>query len=220
MTFLKLFLIFNLIGFLLTMASVRFRISYYEELGLKISYLCFSYTVFPQKEKKRKKKAKAVKQKKAKGKKENILKTVYHEKGLQGLLHLLQSLAQIAGGALKSLFRHMRAKKLSLHVSISEEDAAETALAYGKVCAVVYPAFSALTGAMQCKKFEVAVIPDFQSDKTKIQGEADIKVRVAILLTTAIQVLIKYMKTAKSATIDDENKKRKGGAANEQQPSN
>lgn len=222
MTFLKVFLVLTLLGFLLTMASVRLRISYYKELGLKISYLCFTFTIFPQKKKPPKKKEqakKAKKQEEEKPKKENIFQTVYREKGLEGLLHLLRSLVEIAGGTLKRLFTHLRAKKLSLHVSVANEDAAETALMYGKVCAVVYPSFSVLTGTMKCKKFEVAVVPDFQSGKTQIQGEADVTIRVAVLLITAAQALIRYMKTVKSAKLDDEQTKRKGGAVNEQQSS-
>ena len=61
MTFLKVFLVLTLLGFLLTMASVRLRISYYKELGLKISYLCFTFTIFPQKKKPPKKKEQAKK---------------------------------------------------------------------------------------------------------------------------------------------------------------
>ncbi|WOC31052.1 MULTISPECIES: DUF2953 domain-containing protein [Caproicibacterium] len=218
MTFWKIFLLINAVGFLLTMASVRFRLSYEQELGLKISYLCFSYTVFPKKEKT--KKQKLQRQVQNKKPRENMLKTVYQEKGLRGLLHLLRFLTEIAAGALQNVFRHMRVKTLSLHVAVAQADAAETAVVYGNVCAVIYPTFSALTGKMQCKRFEVAVVPDFQAAQTKIQGYADVKVRVSILLITAVQALFKYMKTAKSATINEENKKGKGGVANERQPSN
>ena len=56
MTFLKVFLIMNAVFFLLSMASVRLRFSYYDTLHMKISYLFFSYTLLPQKEKKKAKK--------------------------------------------------------------------------------------------------------------------------------------------------------------------
>jgi Ca2+/Na+ antiporter len=209
MKFFRIFLIMNAIGFLLSMASVRLRISYFNELGLKISYLCFSYTIFPQKEKKRQKAAKDKKQKEAKQKKENIFTSVYHEKGLNGLLHLLKALSNMAGSFFKKIFQHIRASKLSLHVAVADEDAAQTALLYGKVCAIVYPSFSMLTQTIKCKKFEVAVVPNFKSKKSEIQGSADIKIRVAILLAAVIQALLRYMKTIKPATISDKTKEQK-----------
>ena len=208
MKFLRIFLLMNLIGFLLSMASVRFRISYTNELKLKISYLFFSYTVFPKKKKPPKAEKAKTKQPEEK-KKENLFLKVYHEKGLKGLLHLLKALADMAGHALKTLFQHIRVKLLSLHVAVAEEDAAKTALTFGEVCGVVYPTFSVLTETMKCSKFEVAVEPDFQAKKTKIQGKADLKIRVAILLMTAIQALIRYMKTIKSAKISDKTKSKK-----------
>lgn len=220
MKFLRIFLIMNTIGFLLSMASVRLRISYFNELGLKISYLCFSYTIFPQKGKKRQKAAKDKKQKvqkKTKQKKENIFTSVYHEKGLNGLLRLLKALSDMAGSFLKKLFQHIRANKLSLHVAVAADDAAQTALLYGKVCAIVYPSFSMLTQTIKCKKFEVAVVPNFKSEKSEIQGSADIKIRVAILLAAVIQALLRYMKTIKPATISDKTKEQKGGAVKNEQ---
>ena len=173
MTFLKIFLILTAINTILTMSSVRLRFSYCQELGLKISYLFFSYTVFPKKQKAKEKAAKAKKKKRADKeakKKENLLQTVYHEKGLGGLLHLLQTLAQAAGGALQTLFRHIRAKKLSLHLAVAAEDAAQTAVLYGKVCAVVYPAVSVLASSMKCRHYEVAVVPNFQTEETAVQA--------------------------------------------------
>ncbi|MCH3972083.1 MAG: DUF2953 domain-containing protein [Oscillospiraceae bacterium] len=221
MTFLKIFLSLNILFFFLSMASVRLRFSYYNKLGLKISYLCFSYTAFPRKEKKkaRKKPPEKTAEKKEKEKKENVFQRVYREEGLSGLLHLLKALADMAGGALKKLFQHIRAKRLSLHVSVAEGDAATTAIHYGYVCSAVYPAFSVITQAMKCSSFEVAVVPDFHGKETKIQGAADVKIRVLFLLTIALQALIRYMKLIKTAKIDNETNNKKGGAVNEQQSS-
>ncbi|WP_404352815.1 DUF2953 domain-containing protein [Caproicibacterium sp. XB2] len=225
MTFLKVFLIMNAVFFLLSMASVRLRFSYYDTLHMKISYLFFSYMLLPQKEKKKakKKQPSPKKEEKPKQKKENIFHKAYRERGLSGLLHLLKGLADMASGALKTLFRHIRAKQLSLHISVAERDAATTAVKYGYVCAAVYPAFSVLTQAMRCRAFEVAVVPSFHGIQTKIQGTADVKIRVVFLITALIRALMAYMKLMKSAKInsDTQNQNRKGGAENErQQPSN
>ena len=62
-------------------------------------------------------------------------------------------------------------------------------------------------------------MPNFQTEETAVQGEADVKVRVVYLLTAALKALLQYMKAAKAATLakDDQTKKtEKGGAKNEQ----
>ncbi|MGI6283863.1 hypothetical protein, partial [Caproicibacterium lactatifermentans] len=86
MTFLKVFLIMNAVFFLLSMASVRLRFSYYDTLHMKISYLFFSYMLLPQKEKKKakKKQPSPKKEEKPKQKKENIFHKAYRERGLSG----------------------------------------------------------------------------------------------------------------------------------------
>ena len=57
----------------------------------------------------------------------------------------------------------------------------------------------------------------FRSEKSEIQGSADIKIRVAILLAAVIQALLRYMKTIKPATISDKTKEQKGGAVKNEQ---
>lgn len=198
--------------FLLLLCSIRIRAAYREEFFLKLSYLCFSYTLFPPKEKKGKKES--PKKEKGTGEKENFLLGVYHEKGLSGLLRLLRELARVAGGALKHILSHVRVRRLSVNVTVACADASDTAIAYGMTCSVVYPAVAALVGATDCPRYDVAVIPDFQTNRTRVEAAADCKIRVLFLLTAAVQALFRYMKARKSAKIDPETEKteRKGGA--------
>lgn len=71
--------------------------------------------------------------------KKNLFKDILQEKGLKGFLKILQEAAKLLGGSLRRLARHIRLKTFSLEIAVSTEDAAETAIQYGKVCSAVYP---------------------------------------------------------------------------------
>ena len=73
-------------------------------------------------------------------------------------------------------------------------DAAETALWYGRVCAVVYPAVSALMQACGCRRFGVSVFPDF--DRKEARARLTLRARIALffLLKESLSALLRAAK--------------------------
>lgn len=202
------------VAFLL-LCSVRIHATYRESFSLKLSYLLFSYTVFPQKEKKAgEKQPRRKKQTPKQPKAENFLKRAYRERGLVGLLRLLQGVVKAAGSALRKLLPHVRMRRLSVNVAVATADAADTAVTYGLTCSVVYPAVAILVASARCRHYDVAVTADFQAEESRIDAVADIKVRILFVIVAALYALFQYMKARKSATINTEvqTKERKGGA--------
>lgn len=203
MSFAQVLLALALLCALLQFCSVRLRAAYQEELSLTVSYLFLRFRVWPRPQKPKRARKKEEEKRQDEGG-ESFLQKLLHEKGLPGLLQLLRGLAKAARGALKVLLPHVRAKNLSLDVAVATDDAADTAVAYGLSCSVIYPALSALVGAMRCNRYHVEVRADFQADKPHIQGEADLKIRLVFLIAAALKALLQYMKFAKEATISRE----------------
>lgn len=55
---------------------------------------------------------------------------------------------------------------MSLSISVAGDDAADTAIKYGKYCAVVYPAVGTIVRVVKCKGYGVDINPNF-SEKQK-----------------------------------------------------
>ena len=100
--------------------------------------------------------------------------------------------------------RHIRLKTFSLEIAVSTEDAAETAVQYGKVCSAVYPAASVVVSSTACSQYTVDIRPDFDSGSSGIRAGAELKVRVLFLLITSISLFFKgvgFMKRHELASL-------------------
>ncbi len=196
---------------LLLLLPVRVYAAYREELSLKVGYAFFSFQLLPPKEeekkppapKKKKKAAKKSPQKpvsqtekppsQAKELKKKA-KEILHYEGLSGLLELLKDVGGIAVGTGKKLFAHFTLKKFDLLLTVGGEDAAETALTYGKLCGVVYPVVGTIVTACKCRKYGVTVQPDFDAPETQAEFEARGQIRLVFLVAYSIQALLQFIK--------------------------
>ena len=194
---------------LVLLLPVRVYAAYQEELFLKVSYAFFSFRLLPQKEEKEQfpvpKKEKAAKKppKTASQEKEKPpsqakqlkkkAKEILHYQGLSGLLELLKDIGGIAAGAGKKLFSHFTLKNFDLLLTVGGEDAAETALSYGKLCGVLYPAVGSIVTACKCRKYGVTVQPDFDAPETQAEFEARGQIRLVFVLAYSIQALFRFI---------------------------
>ncbi len=89
----------------------------------------------------------------------------------------------------KWIVKYCTLTKLQLRVVCASDDAGDAAVNYGKCCAVVYPAVSAIHGIMHVRKRgeEVAVLCDFYAQESRV--EYDLKLRVSVL--RVLQAFIK-----------------------------
>lgn len=161
--------LYILLGIALFIALVMFipitlRASYKEEFWCAVYIGFVKLQLVPAKPKKEKKKKKAKKQtqktkqpKKATEKKPSLIKKY----GIEWLLNLIKKVAELAVSALQDFFSHILVKKLSLSISVVGDDAADTAIKYGKYCAVVYPAVGTIVRVVKCKGYGVDINPNF-----------------------------------------------------------
>ena len=192
-----------LLLFLITLIKVEVFAKYSDDLTLSIKILFFKKTLLPSppKEKKQKpakkkppEKKKDTEEKKEKEKKPNYLQKLKEKKGLTGLLSLITGLARIAGGALKGLFSHIVIKKLDIGIALCSGDAASTAVNYGKLCSVVYPAVNIIAAATVCKDYNVTLEPVFDDEKdTEIYADVHAYIRIIRAIGEAVKAGAKLL---------------------------
>lgn len=192
--------------FLITLIRVQVFMHYSDDITLSVKVLFVKIQLLPQKEKKEKPKQKKPEKKKKpeekkpekegkeKEKKPNYLTKLKEKKGVSGLISLFTSLAQIAAGALKSIFSHIVIRKLDVGISLSGEDAASVAVNYGRVCSALYPAVNVIAAATVCKDYNVVVEPVFDPDKpTQVYADINAYLRIIFVLAAAIKAAVKLL---------------------------
>ena len=157
--------LYILLGIVLLIALVMFipitlRASYKEEFWCAVYIGFVKLQLVPAKPKKEKKKKKAKQQ-----------------YGIEWLLNLIKKVAELAVSALQDFFSHILVKKLSLSISVAGDDAADTAIKYGKYCAVVYPAVGTIVRVVKCKGYGVDINPNF-SEKAETEINFDFAARI------------------------------------------
>lgn len=158
---------------LLLMIPVWLRVTYEEELRIRIRVLAVPVTLYPSRKKKagkRLRKAKKVKKAKqpADRKKKggfSELASMLKEDGVGAAVSYLTGIAALAKTAAGRILRAIVVDELALHLTIGGEDAAQTAIRYGKLCGAVFPALALLEGSMRVRRRDVRLSPDFVNGK-------------------------------------------------------
>lgn len=195
MKFLFLMLFMTILNTLLSLCPITVCAGFDKEFSADIRYLFFHYTIAPRPQKKAKKKVKAEKPEKPK---ESKLKSLYEKKGLAGFIDFITGLARIASGTAKKIFEHLTINTFSINISVSSDDAVQTALNYGYVCSVVYPAVSAFLSNTKYKEYTVSVVPDFDRKESCVKFRLKAKIKVIFLISAALYALKSFIKMRKS----------------------
>lgn len=186
--------LYILLGIALLVALVMFipitlRASYKEKFWCAVYIGFVKLQLVPAKPKKEKKKKvkkqtpKTEQPKKATEKKPSLIKKY----GIEWLLNLIKRVAELAVSALQDFFSHILIKKFSLSISVAGDDAADTAIKYGKYCAVVYPAVGTIVHVVKCKGYGVDINPNF-SEKAETEINFDFVARVFVFRLVALAV--------------------------------
>ena len=187
---------------LLCFVKFKFEALYSGELTLKLRVLFLTFTLVPAKKKEQKKKVKKSKKSKKqsgkktekKDKKPSYIKKLGDKKGVSGLLSMLSELAKLASTTLKGLFAKIVIETFDIDVTVVGDDAADTALKYGKICGAFYSAVAVICGTAQCEDYSVNVTPNFD-DEAHMKVGADVRfyIRVGYVLKYALGALFKLL---------------------------
>ena len=198
--------------FLLTLFNIYVYVIYDNELFLTVKVAFIKIKILPPEEKKKKAEKKPKKEKKKKKKKKkkksdkkpekekpNKLSAYFKQKGVSGILNIVKRVSKLAVGVLKDLFKKITVEKLKVEIKIAGETAEDTAVHYGEVCSVFFPALRLITEIVKVKIYDVNVTPDF-TDGAKSDAKADVTAKIRILsllkivFSRAIEILRLYLK--------------------------
>lgn len=195
-----------LLIFLILLIPVEIIAHYGDDLTLTLKVLFYRKVLLPQpekpekpkmekKEKKPEDKPKEKKEpKEEKEKKSSYLTKLREKKGLSGVLSLLTGLAKIAGSTLKGLFSHLVIRRLDVGIALSSGDAASTAINYGRLCAVVYPAVDVIVSSTVCRDYRVSLEPVFDDEKdTEITADLHAHLRPLFAAHEALKAGVKLL---------------------------
>lgn len=186
-----LFIILGIILLFILLLSVPVVVDmeYVETFKLKVSWLFIKINILPKDENKKKKEKKPKKPKKEKEPKEetqeekpaevkekgdNPIKIFYEDQGVMGIVDLIGNCASYLGRFTKAFIRSFYIKRLRLRIWVTEGDAAQTAIKYGKFCQMIYPPLGYICSSCRVKDYDVNIWADYCGEKTKGEFETRI----------------------------------------------
>lgn len=227
-----LYIILGIIAFFVIVLSIPvvLDLEYTDAVRCKASWLFLKFDLYPFPEKKKKEekpkeekkeeKPEEKKEEAPKPKKENFLKTFYNNQGLSGVIELLNScVAALKRFSVKLVKRAVIIKKFHLDVHITEDDAAATAIKYGKVCSGLYPSLGFICSNMKVKDYKVNVFADYCGEKTTVEFITETAfipraminagiVLVFSLLKQLLKVAISNNKASKNKSTNNNNQRK------------
>lgn len=187
---------------------VRVCVEYKSEAKVVLKFLFIKFTLIPQKQKKKKKRNKKGKsgdvKKKVSSKAEDdsqtgkFIKDLYKAKGIDGFVSLISELAKLAAGSLKGMFKHILFKKFDVNIKVSADNAADTAIKYGYICAGVYPAVSLVLNTVKYKSYSVNIAPDFDEKESVTEFEMQANILLLFAVIEALKILFGFVNLKKN----------------------
>ncbi len=200
-----LYIILGVILFFIAILSIPvvLDMEYGEVFRLRVSWLFVKFNILPKDESKKKpEKDKKPKQEKTQTekapaeapatdapKKDNPIKIFYEDQGVFGIVELVNNVASYLGKFSKGFLKSIYIKKLRIRIRVTEGDAAQTAIKYGKFCQMIYPPLGFICSSCHVKNYDVNIWADYCGDKTKGEFET----RVALIPRSVINAGIAFV---------------------------
>ena len=186
----------------LLIAPVHFKLRYNDGgLLVRARYLVIRLTFFPFKEKKTKK-PKKIKPDKKKSKPKpkpkrgglgKRLAQMFKDDGITGILSLLSEMAKIAAAASRKMLAAVVIDRLDVAIITASDNAADTAIQYGRICAVLYPAVAVVESSMRVRQRNISVNPDFLREDSAVTVDIAVHVRVWRLVWIGIYAGVRFI---------------------------
>ena len=173
-------------------------LTFAKELRFKIKY--FGIIIFDSENNVKPKKAKRAKsgvEEKSEGKKskkENFLKKTYTQKGLLGTITYFSKILMLLLKKLWWVVKKFKFRRFYLNLSVATNDAASTAINYGKICSAVYPIISFLETNADFKAKEINLSADFDKSGSEFKISTSVTTRLFFWLVAAISALFEFLK--------------------------
>lgn len=187
---------------ILLFCPVVIKLTFNDEVSLRVGLLFPVFKVLPmkpQKEKQaKKKKPKKEKKKKpedeTKKKKPTLLEKVKSQ-GLSGIIELLEEVIDILKSVVKKITGHLVISKMDLELAIASEDAAKTAVTFGYACSAVFPLLSIIEHSVKKCRHRENIYPVFTETKTNVYFVMKARIMPFFILSAAFLALFRGGKT-------------------------
>ncbi len=93
---------------------------------------------------------------------------------------------------IKKLLRHIKIEKIKLAITVSGDDAASTAIEYGKVCSAAYPVLSFLDSFSSISFKQIDINSDFTENKKEFEFSLNVKLQIIYMLIAAFKIYSEY----------------------------
>ncbi len=180
-----LYVLLALLGLLLLLLLIPVHLyaRYDGALRLRARVLFLYVTLYPRPPKRKKQDTAASGKKKVKpssraktGREPSQWELLLREEGPAGAIRMIADLAGLAAKAAKRILAAVTVDRLALRLVVAAEEPADTAVNYGKACAVLYPALAVLEGTMKIRRRDIALAPDFLKGTGEVNGEVRLHV--------------------------------------------
>lgn len=179
--------------FFLAITRISVYLAYDEKFVASVSVL--GITVYSTNNpKKEKPQDKSTEEKSPKEKKDNIFKKIYRQKGLKYTVDLVNDAVKTVLNKLLWLVRRLKIRNFLLHLSVTGNDAADTAIKYGAICSAVYPTLAFVDSNLNFKPKKIDIYADFDSKDIQFKISTEIKAEVFILVALLVGCLLEYLK--------------------------
>ncbi len=121
-------------------------------------------------------------------------KTALEKKGLQQMLEDLGTAVGQLFGRIGKLFCRGVFHKFTLRITVGDEDAADCAINYGRICAAVYPTITLLDSAFTFRQRSVDIRCDFSQENTQLFYEGLLRYRPWNFVCFLGGLVINYLK--------------------------
>ncbi|MFV0496568.1 MAG: hypothetical protein ACK5L0_00145 [Candidatus Fimivivens sp.] len=188
---------------LFLMVPVIVHIDSAPKLTITVQYLCFKKGILPKSDKATgKKKARPRAKKKKKERKKRALSYT-----LQELLSLLQTLQRRTSPAVRRLLRRTSLAKFRLRMIVVGEDAAQTAIKFGKTNAQVYNAVAWVKEIIRLKADQIEILPGFGVSRSERSYSGIVRLAPLALLVAGVQIVFWGMISALPLLLKSSKKK-------------
>lgn len=148
----------------------------------------------PEKKQKQKKEAPEP----AENRRAGPLRQIFAQNDLPDAIAICCRLLRLLCERTRWILRRMRFSRLRLSVSLAGDDAAATALLYGRACAAIYPLLAFLQANLRVSFRRVDLRADFAGGQSDLQAGGTVALRPIVLLATLPALLVSYRKIVKS----------------------
>lgn len=102
--------------------------------------------------------------------------------GVEGLILLIKEVFSYIGSFFGGIFRAFVIDELMVDMTVTKNDAAETAIYYGQLCSTVFPMLGAFVTKYKVKQYDFNIQPDFIAKKSSAEMHISFGFRPAKLI--------------------------------------